>query len=113
MGEQRQRDGRLDAGPDAGPDGRPYAGHAAQPLVTFAPQRAGAQGLVQLGIQRFERLLQPLDVRGHLGTHGRQCLLVAMLLGGQQANHLAASLHQGGERLTRGSGQSGRGRGVG
>jgi hypothetical protein len=81
-------------------DGRPDARHTAQELVAFAPQRAGAQGLVQLPIQLLESLLQPGDVRGDLGAYGRACLPQAVLLGGQHAQHLLATREEGCEGLT-------------
>ena len=96
VGQQGKRDGRSDAR------------HTAQELDAFAPQRAGAQGLVQLLIQLLEGLLQPSDVRGDRGVYGRTRLPQAVLLGGQHAHHLLAPLDQGGEGLTLCVGQGSR-----
>ena len=86
----------------------PTPGRLAQQLVARAPQRTGVQQLVQLPIQLFKGVLQPLDVCLHLGPDRGQGLLRPVLLSSQHAHQLAPTLHQGSQGLLLGVGQRAR-----
>ena len=68
------------------------AGHGLEQVVRRAPQRAGAEGVVQVALQLGQGLGQPAEVGGDAALHPRfACLLVPGGLGAQHLDQLAAA----------------------
>ena len=90
--------------------GGPDAGHTLEQLVLDPPERARGDELLQRVVRVRQTLFQPVNVAAEIGAHPAVAGGVALPLGVQHVEQLAATAKQGLQLLGRGIGERPHGR---